>query len=70
MQCPRPNLYATGVYCFGEIFTLHFVADSKGNNDIIDVEKNMSRSENCPKSEKKGKYFTSFRHFSFVSNGI
>ena len=38
MQCPRPNTYATGVYCSWEIFTLHFEAGSKGNNDIIDVK--------------------------------
>ena len=30
-QHPRPNLYDSDVCCFWLIFTLHFVADSKGN---------------------------------------
>ena len=48
-QHPRPNLHDTDVYCFGLIFTLHFVTDSKGTN-----------TTKCPKSEKNGKYLTSF----------
>ena len=63
---PKAEFICYWCLLFWRDLHLHFVADSKGNNDIIDVEKNMSRSENCPKSEKKGKYFTSFRHFSFV----
>ena len=30
--------YMLLVFTIFEIFTLHFVADSKGNNDIIDVK--------------------------------
>ena len=33
------NAQATGVYSFWLIFTLHFVTDSKGNTDIMDVKK-------------------------------
>ena len=70
-QRPRPNSYVTGIYYFWLIFTVHFVTGSKGNDDIIRCEKNVSRSAICPKSEKKGKYFTSLsRHFYFVSNGV
>ena len=31
--------YPAGVYSFWLIFTLHFVTDSKGDNDIMDVKK-------------------------------
>ena len=56
MQCPRPNaVYATGVYCLWEIFTLHFVADSKGNNDIIDASEKMCHVQKiAPSLRKKG----------------
>ena len=39
-DCTRcTNSNATGVYCFSEIFILHFVTDSRGSKDIIDVKK-------------------------------
>ena len=63
-QRPTPNLYATGVYCLWLIFTLHFVPDSKGNNNIIDVKKMCHVQQIAPSLRKNGKYFTtcSFRH--------
>ena len=48
--------YPVGVYSLWLIFTLHFVTDSKGDNDIMDVKKMCHVQQITPVLDKPRKY--------------